>query len=44
MAIADAVRQVAASAIQESAPQAVIEQPTGEVGRRGHLRSIPTDI
>jgi hypothetical protein len=55
MAIADAVREVAAStaqagALEQTRYEAGIADSQGagttgsEIGRRGHLRSIPTDL
>ena len=40
MAIADAVREVAASYSQQSVAPAA---PTQEIGRRGHLRALPSN-
>jgi len=40
MAIADAVREVAASYSQQ---ETVHESPSHEVGRRGHLRALPSN-
>jgi hypothetical protein len=40
MAIADAVREVAASHNQETV---LDEVPTQEIGRRGHLRALPSN-
>jgi len=41
MAIADAVREVA-SRDEESSSQTKDEQPQSTIGRRGHLRAIPS--
>ena len=40
MAIADAVREVAASYSQQDP---VHERPSQEIGRRGHLRALPSN-
>ena len=41
MAIADAVREAAAQPVDESQPQPV-SQSQHNVGRRGHLRAVPS--
>jgi hypothetical protein len=41
MAIADAVREVAQACVEEPPAVASTQSPTG-VGRRGHLRAVPS--